>query len=42
MGVKPQSVFLKPGDRMRLGIDGLGEQSQHVVAWDPARIDAVV
>ena len=42
MGVKPASVFLKPGDHMRLGIDGLGEQSQHVVAWDPARIDAVV
>jgi len=42
MGVKPTSVFLKPGDHMRLGIDGLGEQSQHVVAWDPARIDAVV
>ncbi len=42
MGVKPASVFLKPGDHMRLGIDGLGEQSQQVVAWDPARIDAVV
>ncbi|MCS6780609.1 MAG: fumarylacetoacetate hydrolase family protein [Geminicoccaceae bacterium] len=28
MGVKPEPVFLKPGDRMRLGIDGLGVQEQ--------------
>ena len=32
MGQKPPT-FLKAGDRMRLGIDGLGEQSQEVVAW---------
>ncbi|MEI2383824.1 fumarylacetoacetate hydrolase family protein [Breoghania sp. JC706] len=31
MGRKPQ-VFLKPGDEMRLGIEGLGEQRQKVVA----------
>ncbi len=31
MGLKPQ-VFLKPGDEMRLGIQGLGEQHQKVVA----------
>jgi 2,4-didehydro-3-deoxy-L-rhamnonate hydrolase len=42
MGVKPNPVYLKAGDHMRLGIDGLGEQSQRVVAWDPARIDAIV
>jgi 2-keto-4-pentenoate hydratase/2-oxohepta-3-ene-1,7-dioic acid hydratase in catechol pathway len=30
MGMKPQR-FLKPGDRMRIGIDGLGEQNQRVV-----------
>ena len=42
MGVKPNPVFLKAGDQMRLGIDGLGEQTQNVVAWDPARIDAIV
>ena len=30
MGMKPQR-FLKPGDKMRLGIEGLGEQSQVVV-----------
>jgi len=39
MGIKPVAVFLRPGDRMRLGIDGLGEQSQTVHAWDPALID---
>ncbi len=30
---KPQPIFLKPGDTVRLGIDGLGEQRQSVVAW---------
>jgi ureidoglycolate lyase len=30
LGVKPSPVFLKPGDSMRLGIDGLGEQRQQV------------
>jgi 2,4-didehydro-3-deoxy-L-rhamnonate hydrolase len=39
MGVKPTSVFLKPGDVMRLGIEKLGEQQQTVHAWDPALID---
>jgi 2-keto-4-pentenoate hydratase/2-oxohepta-3-ene-1,7-dioic acid hydratase in catechol pathway len=40
MGQKPDAVFLKPGDVMRLGIDKLGEQQQTVYAWDPVRIDA--
>ncbi len=31
MGVKPNPVFLKNGDVMRVGIDGLGEQRQEVV-----------
>lgn len=31
MGMKPQQ-FLKPGDEMRLGVAGLGEQHQRVVA----------
>jgi 2,4-diketo-3-deoxy-L-fuconate hydrolase len=39
MGVKPNPVFLKPGDVMRLGIEKLGEQRQAVHAWDPALID---
>ncbi|MCZ8181854.1 MAG: fumarylacetoacetate hydrolase family protein [Beijerinckiaceae bacterium] len=32
MGMKPQ-VYLKPGDIVRLGIDGLGEQKQLFNAW---------
>jgi 2-keto-4-pentenoate hydratase/2-oxohepta-3-ene-1,7-dioic acid hydratase in catechol pathway len=32
MGIKPNPVFLKPGDMMTLGIKGLGEQKQKVVA----------
>jgi 2,4-didehydro-3-deoxy-L-rhamnonate hydrolase len=39
LGVKPNPVFLKPGDVMRLGIEKLGEQQQTVFAWDPALID---
>ncbi|HEY8708368.1 MAG TPA: fumarylacetoacetate hydrolase family protein [Burkholderiaceae bacterium] len=39
MGKKPHPVYLKPGDKMRLGIAGLGEQHQRVYAWDPALID---
>jgi 2-keto-4-pentenoate hydratase/2-oxohepta-3-ene-1,7-dioic acid hydratase in catechol pathway len=31
-GMKPQR-FLKPGDVMRLGVEGLGEQLQHVIAF---------
>jgi ureidoglycolate lyase len=33
MGIKPDPVWLKPGNVMRLGIDGLGEQMQHVKAY---------
>jgi ureidoglycolate lyase len=32
-GVKPSSVFLKGGETMHLGIEGLGEQTQHVKAY---------
>ncbi|HBP29829.1 fumarylacetoacetate hydrolase family protein [Advenella sp. FME57] len=31
MGVKPEAVYLKAGQTMRLGIEGLGEQTQKVV-----------
>ena len=31
MGMKPQ-VFLKPGDEMKLGVEGLGEQIQKTIA----------
>ena len=33
MGMKPSPVFLKKGDVMTLGIDGLGEQRQDVVPF---------
>ncbi|KQP13599.1 fumarylacetoacetate hydrolase family protein [Pseudorhodoferax sp. Leaf267] len=33
MGKKPAAIFLKKGDVMTLGIDGLGEQRQDVVAF---------
>jgi 2,4-diketo-3-deoxy-L-fuconate hydrolase len=33
LGIKPTPVFLKPGDVMRLTIEGLGEQKQRVVAY---------
>ena len=39
MGQKPSPWYLKAGDTMRLGIQGLGEQNQRVFAWDPALID---
>jgi 2,4-didehydro-3-deoxy-L-rhamnonate hydrolase len=32
-GQKPEKIFLKPGDEMRLGVARLGEQRQQVVAW---------
>ena len=33
MGIKPEPVWLKPGNVMRLGIEGLGEQKQNVKAY---------
>ena len=39
LGVKPNPVYLKPGDVMRLAIEKLGEQQQTVYAWDPVLID---
>ena len=38
MGQKPP-LYLKPGDVVRLGIDGLGEQRQTVSAWDESLLD---
>jgi 2,4-didehydro-3-deoxy-L-rhamnonate hydrolase len=37
MGKKPQAIYLRAGDKIRLGIDKLGEQGQEVIAW--RRID---
>lgn len=31
LGIKPEPVFLKSGQVMRLGVDGLGEQQQKVI-----------
>ena len=31
MGQKPAPIFLKPGQIMKLGVDGLGEQEQTTV-----------
>ena len=39
LGQKPDPVYLKPGDKMRLGIAGLGEQCQTTHEWSPALID---
>lgn len=33
---KSPPMFLKPGDEMRLGVEGLGEQRQKVIAYRPA------
>ena len=33
MGKKPQPIYLKAGDTVRLGIEKLGEQQQQVIAW---------
>ena len=35
MGIKPTPKFLKVGDVMKVGIQGLGEQHQTCVAWKP-------
>jgi ureidoglycolate lyase len=32
MGIKPEPVYLKVGDNMELGIEGLGVQHQNVMA----------
>ena len=39
LGQKPEPVYLRAGDRIALGIQGLGQQNQTVHAWDPALID---
>lgn len=36
MGIKPEPVWLKPGNVMHLGIEGLGEQRQTVLAYSAA------
>lgn len=36
MGIKPEPVWLKPGNVMELGIEGLGQQRQNVRAYGQA------
>lgn len=38
LGQKPPT-YLRAGDTVKLGIQGLGEQCQQVSAWDPALLD---
>ncbi|MBV8835547.1 MAG: fumarylacetoacetate hydrolase family protein, partial [Alphaproteobacteria bacterium] len=33
LGMKPNPVWLKPGDTVTLGIEGLGEQKQKIVRF---------
>ncbi len=34
LGMKPKPKFLKPGDVITMGIDGLGDHKNKVVSWD--------
>jgi len=34
MGQKPEPVYLKPGDKIELGIDGLGSATQELISWE--------
>ncbi|MEY9118300.1 2-keto-4-pentenoate hydratase/2-oxohepta-3-ene-1,7-dioic acid hydratase in catechol pathway [Bradyrhizobium diazoefficiens] len=38
MGMKPDPIYLKVGDIMTLGIQGLGTQRQEVTAWSPSKV----
>jgi 2-keto-4-pentenoate hydratase/2-oxohepta-3-ene-1,7-dioic acid hydratase in catechol pathway len=37
LGMKPKPVYLKPDDVVELGMDGLGESRQTIVAWSSER-----
>ncbi len=37
LGQRPEPVYLRPGQTMRLGIEGLGVQQQRTVAWEEGR-----
>jgi 2,4-diketo-3-deoxy-L-fuconate hydrolase len=41
LGMKPPQ-YLKPGDIVELGVDGLGESRQRVVAWQGAEFEKAV
>lgn len=33
LGIKPEPIYIKPGDVIELGMDGLGSSKQHAVAY---------
>jgi ureidoglycolate lyase len=35
LGQKPEPIYLREGQEMRLGVEGLGEQRQRTVRWRP-------
>jgi len=37
VGMRPEPRFIRAGDVVRLGIDGLGEQRQRLIAWADGR-----
>jgi hypothetical protein len=37
MGIKPNPIYLKAGDVMTLGMQGLGTQCQEVENWSPSK-----
>jgi 2-keto-4-pentenoate hydratase/2-oxohepta-3-ene-1,7-dioic acid hydratase in catechol pathway len=39
MGIKPNPIYLKAGDNMRVYIEKLGTQEQSVHAWNSELID---
>ena len=38
LGIKPEPIYLKAGDVVELGIDGLGSSKQTLVAWSPEKV----
>jgi 2-keto-4-pentenoate hydratase/2-oxohepta-3-ene-1,7-dioic acid hydratase in catechol pathway len=32
LGMKPEPIFLRPGQRLRLGVEGLGQQEAETIA----------
>jgi 2,4-didehydro-3-deoxy-L-rhamnonate hydrolase len=38
LGMKPEPIYLKAGDHVALGIDGLGEQRQRIISYQPSAL----
>jgi len=41
LGQKPRPIYLRAGDTMRLGIEGLGTQHQSMAAWNQTNSNAI-